>query len=199
MSNASDGKADKDLIISLLRYVELLVRRSPVKVDVDKARNIFETIINESHGKGVSDEELAEMYGYSQSEIRKTLHILYDNGLVKFRRGRHPQHGATRYYWYVDFNAVNRVLLMRKKAVLQKLKRKLEYEKSNQFFYCRDPKRDTIVRYTFDEAFTFNFQCPQTEEPMEIFDNRAYIEILEHYIRLLEEEISRDEAALQAD
>jgi len=188
-----------DPVASLRKFVYLLVRRSNPKIDPNHAIKILDAILEASAKRGISDEEMAEKFGFSQSEIRKTLHILYDNGLIKFRRGRHPQHGATRYYWYMDLSVVNRVLLARKKAVLEKLKRRLEYERNNEFYYCRNPRTGGINKYTLDEAFAYNFECPETEEPMEPFDNSEHIRILEEYIRALEEEIAGDEAALQAD
>jgi len=192
---------DIDPITSLKKFVLLLAytRRNIDRVNPRHAVNIFEAILEASNKGGISDEELAQQFKYSQSEIRRVLHILYDNGIAKFRRGKHPQHGATRYYWFIDISQVNRVLLARKKGVLERLKRRLEYEKNNEFYYCPSERRrnGTVKRYTFDEAYNYGFICPETGEPMEMFDNERYIRFLESLIQSLEEEIKEDERALQ--
>ncbi|MCE4628342.1 MAG: hypothetical protein F7C34_04250 [Desulfurococcales archaeon] len=198
MSNVN-GQQSKPLE-AFKKFVFLLAyrRRNIDRVDPKHAVQVLEAILEASAKNGISDEELAQKFGYSQSEIRRILHILYDNGLAKFRRGRHPQHGATRYYWYIDLNQVNRVLLARKKEVLERLKRRLRYEEENEFYYCPSDTRTPPKRYTFDEAFNLGFECPETGEPMELFDNTEYKEILRREIERLEEEIRRDEEALQS-
>ncbi len=181
-----------DPLDSLDKYVALLAHRS--KLNVENTRKVLKAIL-ESGQRGISDEELSIKFGLSQSEIRRILRLLYNNGLAKYRRGKHPELGATRYYWFIDLGSINIVLLNRKKAVLAKLKKRLEYEKSTTFYYCPyHPER----RYTLDEAFDYNFECPKCGAPLEEFDNRDRILVLEQTIRRLEEEIRQDEAKIRA-
>ena len=190
MSNAKDEAVHR--LAPLFRFVEKLAYAHGL--NPQNAAAIFNAILEASTGKGLSDEDLAGMFGLSQAEIRKILRILYDNGLAKYRRGRHPQTGATRYFWYIDIQSINNIILARKKIVLARLRERLRYERENEFYYCPNHRE----RYTFDEAFYYQFTCPKCGAVLELYDNSERIKILEEYVRRLEEEIRRDEEKLRA-
>jgi len=184
--------ADNARIEALYEFI----RRLALKLgqDPEKAVTIFRMLLSRQDGKGLSDEDIAEQTGYKQAEIRNILRAFYQLRLASYRRGRHPQTGATRYYWFIDMASVNMSLYWRKVQVLEKLKAKLEYEKNNVFFVC--PQDGS--RYTFEEAFEFDFQCPKCSSVLEEEDNSDVIEVLEEEIRRLEEEIRRDEKILRS-
>ena len=190
--NSKKGKS-RDPMASLRKFIMIMAEKK--RLNPQNAIAVFDAILQHSGGKGISDEELAAMFGFSQSEVRKILRILYDNGLAKYRRGRHPETGATRYFWYIDLSAVNVVLVSRKREVVRRLKEKLKYEEENEFYYCPN---HPLKKYTFDEAFSLNFQCPKCGHVLEQVDNSARIEILREIIRRLEEEIKEDEARIRA-
>ncbi len=159
-------------------------------IDPHKAVHIFRLIVSPTNSRGLSDEDLEPLTGYKQGEIRKILRLLYDLRLATYRRGRHPKTGSTRYYWVVDREALNTSIVRRKKAVLEKLKTRLEHERSNTFYVC--PQDGS--RYTFDEAFDYEFVCPRCGFMLEEDKSSAYyVRALEREIARLEEEIKRDE------
>jgi len=180
-------------MISLLKFIRRLARE--YGLDPDKAETIFRVLLETDADKGISDEELAQKLGYKQSDVRRVLRLLYVYRFANYRRGRHPRTGATRYYWYIDIMHLNIVLVWLKKAVLEKLKYRLEYEEANIFYRC--PRDGT--RYTFEEAFQYDFQCPRCGSILEEDDNTQTKKILASYIRRLEEEIEEDERRLRAD
>ena len=184
--------ADSARIEALYEFIRRLALKR--KQDPEKAVTIFKMLLSRQDGKGLSDEDIAERTGYKQAEIRNILRAFYQLRLASYRRGRHPQTGATRYYWFIDMSAVNMSLYWRKVLVLEKLRAKLEYEKNNTFYTC--PVDGS--RYTFEEAFEFDFQCPKCSSLLEEEDNSEIIEILEEEIRRLEEEIRRDEKLLRS-
>jgi len=169
----------------------MMIYRLSFKNDVDpeKAVRIFRLIAAESRSKGLSDEDLESLTGYRQGEIRKILRMFYDLRIAGYRRGRHPETGATRYYWSIDSDSINVILVSRKKAVLQKLMQRLNYEKENSFYICPNDK----TRYTFDEAFEYEFTCPKCGVMLEEDNNSKYIEVLESRIQEIRKEIEEDE------
>ena len=186
MSGEEDQKKAEEL--------RQLIRLLAVKSGVDEAMtdDLLDLLLTVNPEKGISDEEVEAMKGYKQADVRKVFRIFYDLHIASYRRGKHPETGATRYYWYLDPKDLNLALLRRKKLVLEKLKIRLEYERSNQFYVC--PKDRT--RYTFDYAFEYEFTCPKCGSLLVPDNNEAYVKALENRIRKLEEEIRQDEAKL---
>lgn len=176
------------------KSIEILVARLAEKVSVEpeKAVHIFKLISSPENKKGLSDEELEDLTGYKQGEIRKILRLFYESRLAYYRRGKHPETEATRYYWLTDPELINSTLLRRKKAVVGKLKARLEYESGQEFYVC--PADGS--RFTFSEAFDLDFACPKCGLPLEQEDNSAYMRVLRERIEELEEEISRDERTI---
>ena len=181
------SQADSELLEKFVRAVASMVR-----LDSDHAATILRKLLSEKNGKGLSDEELEELTNIRQGEIRRILRLLYELRLASYRRGKHPETGATRYYWKLNLHTINNVLLSRKKSVLRNLELKLEYEESNQFYYC--PLDGS--RYTFDEAYEYDFQCPKCGSILEEDDRSEIKEVLRLVISRLRESIARDEERL---
>ncbi|HDJ51268.1 MAG TPA: transcription factor [Thermoprotei archaeon] len=139
--------------------------------------------------KEMLDNEIIEKTGLNEQEVRRVLYELHNLGLVTYRKSRNPEDSRYIYFWRVDSARVNQVLLQRKKAVLNKLKERLEYEESHTFFVC------TIdgVRLTFDEAMENDFKCPRCGSELIAEENEEVKERLRKIIRVLEEEIKREE------
>ncbi len=186
--DASNSRRTK----ALYEFIRRLAYKK--RLDPDNAVKIFTTLLSQSNNRGLSDEELSEITGIKQGEIRNTLRMLYELRMVGYRRGRHPVTGATRYYWYPDYTGINMALLWRRKKVLEKLKIRLEYEENNTFFRC--PNDGT--RFTFDEAYEYDFQCPKCNSILVEEDNTLIKEVLRRVIARLEEEIRRDEELLRS-
>jgi len=187
------SNADSDAALAALYE---FVRRVAEKNgnDPEVAVTILKLLLTRRDGKGLSDEDLANKTGYKQRDIRAVLRLFYNLRLASYLRGRHPETGSTRYYWYIDLASVNTTLLWRKQQVLEKLKIRLEYERSNTFYRCPVDR----TRYTFEEAFDNEFRCPRCDSPLEQEDNSEIIRMLEEEIRRLEEEIRRDERLLRS-
>ncbi|MDM7275985.1 MAG: transcription initiation factor IIE subunit alpha [Thermoprotei archaeon] len=185
------GSRSED-VKSLERFIEKLAETSDV--DAKKALHVFKLISDPGNKNGLSDEDLEELTGYKQGEIRRILRVFYDARLAYYRKGKHPKLDTTRYYWRIDGDTANSALLRRKKEVLNKLKLKLEYELNNTFYTC--PKDNS--RYTFSEAYgpEGEFRCPRCGALLQPEDNSQLVESLEREIKRLEEEIAEDEKKL---
>ncbi|MFN4046219.1 MAG: transcription initiation factor IIE subunit alpha [Acidilobaceae archaeon] len=187
-----ETRSKNEDIKSLEMFVEKLAETSDV--DSKKALHIFKLISDPNNKNGLSDEDLEELTGYKQGEIRKILRVFYDARLAYYRKGKHPKLDTTRYYWKIDGDTANSALLRRKKEVLNKLKLKLEYELNNTFYICPNDNS----RYTFSEAYgpSGEFRCPRCGALLQPEDNSRLVESLEREIRRLEEEIAEDEKRL---
>ncbi|MCE4623909.1 MAG: transcription initiation factor IIE subunit alpha [Caldisphaeraceae archaeon] len=183
----NEKEDNKKYIEQLREYVRLLAMKA--EADEKMASEILEILLKTDPERGISDEEIEGITGYRQSDVRKVLRVLYNAKLSTYKRGKHPESEATRYYWYIDMKSVSLAIVKRKKSVLEKLKSRLEYEKSHEFYKC--PKDNT--RYTFDDAFEYDFTCPKCGSLLEPDDNSSYIKVLEERIARLEEEIKSDE------
>jgi transcription initiation factor TFIIE subunit alpha len=177
-----------------LEYFFKLLEKIAVRRNLDPALTIevVKRLMSSSDSKGLSDENLEEMIGVKQNEIRKVLRTLYELRIATYRRGRHPETGSTRYYWTIDPQAINMFILTLKKKILDKMKKKLEFEESMTFYIC--PVDGT--RYTFEEAFDYDFTCPKCGSMLVEYDNTKIKEFLRKKIKELEEEIARDERKL---
>ncbi|GAB6148390.1 transcription initiation factor IIE subunit alpha [Stetteria hydrogenophila] len=171
-------------------FIELLKRAGASNnIDPQVVADVVKALMSDTSGKGLSDEDLERITGHRQGVIRRALRLLHDLQLASYRRGRHPETKATRYYWSLDADRVNIALYQIKRSVLGKLKARLKYEESNEFFIC--PRCG--IRYSFNEAFEYDFTCPRCGSLLVEFDNRKIIETLRSIVRRLEEEIKRDE------
>ncbi len=190
-SDEKEALKELDLFIKLLFYKEKNYKRTPVLSNIkpEDASLIFRTLFEKAETKGLSDEDLEKITGMRETQIRRILLILLENKLVTYQRGR-TKTGETRFFWRINKNTLNLVLLNRKQAVLDKLKLRYRFEKENEVYVC--PKCG--ARYTFPEALEYEFVCPRCGGELELDEGRDIsIKILERIIKSLEREIIEDE------
>ncbi len=174
-----------------MRDLEMLIRELAERNDVDpqKAIHVFKIISDPSNTEGYSDDDIEALTGYRQAEIRRILRIFYDARIAYYRKGVHPNYGVARYFWKTDSNSINYMLLKRKKEVLEKLKQRLKYESSYEFYRCpRDGSR-----YTFNEAYINEFTCIKCGSLLELENNNSIVKVLREVVEKLEKEIEEDE------
>jgi transcription initiation factor TFIIE subunit alpha len=136
----------------------------------------------------LTDEEIAKEMNIKVNEVRKKLYMLAEHGFVSYRKVRDKESGWYIYYWKPNLEALNEILLNRKRAVLEKLKARLEYEKGGPFYIC---PQDT-TRFTLEESLDNNFRCPKCGSPLQEYDSQKIIKFLEEKIKELSEEIERE-------
>jgi len=136
--------------------------------------------------KDATDEELAEITGIRINTVRKVLYTLYDLGLADFKRIRDKETGWYYYYWNLDLKRLPEVIRARKREELKKLKKMLEEESGEIYYWCGTPGHP---RLTFDEAMEYEFQCPLCGNILMQHDNTAIVEDLKRRIEELEIEL----------
>jgi transcription initiation factor TFIIE subunit alpha len=140
-----------------------------------------------SENYDVTDEILSQKTGIKLNNVRKILYTLYDNQLVSYKRIRDKTTGWFIYLWRLNRDNIEFLVRSKKRAVLEKLKERYEYEKQHVFFFCPKDK----IRLSFEEASEYGFKCKICGGNLESFNNAQIINFLERKIKELEEDISR--------
>ncbi len=166
----------------LYEFIESLIDRD--------ARLVFQALFEEN--RELEEEELAEKTGLKLTSVRRALNALLERGFVVYRRIRSIEKNKVVFRWRINAEGLHSLILSRKKAVVNLLKAKLDFEESTFYYTC--PLDGS--RYTLDEAMEYNFSCPRCGsmlEPEEDKDLR--VQVLREYIRRLEEEIRAESSA----
>ncbi len=132
-----------------------------------------------------TDEELATKLEIKLNIVRKILYKLYDYHLAVFRRIRDKKTGWFVYYWKLNPERIGDLVNNKKRAVLHKLKERLNYEKEHVFYQCLNG----CPRFTFEDAMEVSFNCPKCSTALENISNENIIEILETNVEILEEDL----------
>lgn len=130
-------------------------------------------IVNIIGAKGaLKDDELSLILEMSENEVRKILWKLADYAIVTTKKEVNSETGWITYYWQLPLNTALGVLYNIYKRVLERLENRLEYERSNVFFWCNT---NGCPRYTFDKATELMFRCDICGKSLKPFDNSELI------------------------
>ena len=140
-------------------------------------------------GKATED-ELAKNTNIKLNELRKTLFRLQKFSIITPEVVHDKNSGWMIFYWRLREDRLESIIRTQKRKVLEKLKERLEYERSHDFYVCVNKKCGG--RFTFEEAMEYVFRCPNCGGPLEHFDNSQIIRVLEEKIAKLEEEIESE-------
>ena len=100
-------------------------------------------------------------------------------------RKKDKQKGWYIYYWTFNGKRIKELVKSLKDQRLEKLKERLEREKSSQFFACKNK----CIRLDFDQSTDFEYKCPECGNLLLEEDNKTMIEKIEKEIKILEKEI----------
>jgi transcription initiation factor TFIIE subunit alpha len=136
-----------------------------------------------------TDEAVAAESGVKLNIVRKILYKMYTHGLISAIRARDEEKGWFIFYWKIQKDQLNAFIRDRKRKTLEKLKKRLEYEKLHEFFIC---EKCSDVRVSFEEAMESAFKCLNCGEQLKSFDNTRVIEFLIKKIQQLEDELKNE-------
>lgn len=137
--------------------------------------------------KEATDEAIANDSGIRLNTVRKVLYKLYDKTLVSCTRVRDEKTGWYIFYWKLQPEQLDAFIRSRKKKTLEKLKARLEYEKSHTFFICN---KCGNIRLPFEEAIESAFRCPKCNGQFVSSDNSKIIDELSKIIERLKVEVA---------
>ncbi len=134
----------------------------------------------------ITESEIAELNDTKLSAIRKVLYKLYDCRYAEYRTERDDSSGWITYWWSFNCDNVKEMINKEAERELHELKKRLEYERSGEFYHCR------CHCVLFEVAAEQDFWCEDCESPFEHFDNGDLI-------RELEQQIEEREQAIRSD
>ena len=135
---------------------------------------------------GLDDEALAAKLEVDLKELRKILHRLNDLGLIVYEVHKDRNTGRRIFKWRVQQEQVIGFAKTQMKKVYERLKARLEHEKTHQIYWCN---KDGCRKYSFEEAMDLFFKCPNCGSILQLHDNSRLIEALEAKIRELEQSL----------
>lgn len=164
---------------------ELLSLLSAVILDIG-GKAALDVVLALLKKKEATDEELVQMLKMKANEVRKILYLLHNYNIAIYRRVRDEETGWYTYFWRINLENIKDLVIRRKREVLKKLKERLEYERSGNYYYCPN---HNLKRYKFEEAMENYFECPVCKSPLVPFDNSQMIKVLEIMISKLEKDL----------
>ncbi|QGN06842.1 transcription factor [Halorhabdus sp. CBA1104] len=136
----------------------------------------------------VTDEELAEELGLELNDVRRALFILYENDLASYRRLRDEDSGWLTYLWTFEYDNIPEQLEGEMYELYEGLVDRREYELDHQFYLCET----CGIRFEFEEAMDFGFECPDCGSQLESMENTALVDAMDDRIDALEDELNID-------
>ncbi|CAI50144.1 transcription initiation factor TFE [Natronomonas pharaonis DSM 2160] len=133
----------------------------------------------------VTDEELAEELGLELNDVRRALFILYENDLASYRRLRDEDSGWLTYLWTFQYENIPEQLEEEMHRLLEALENRRQYESENEFYLCGECQ----LRFEFDEAMEFGFECPECGGRLESMENDRLVNAMEQHIEALRDEL----------
>ena len=134
----------------------------------------------------VTDEELAEDLDLELNDVRRALFILYENDLANYRRLRDEDSGWLTYLWTLEYDSIPENLRDEMERLLDALEERREYERNHEFFLCEVDS----IRFEFEEAMEFGFECPQCGSELDALDNDHLVTAMDDRIGELRAELN---------
>jgi transcription initiation factor TFIIE subunit alpha len=127
------------------------------------------------------------------NDVRRALFILYENDLASYRRLRDEDSGWLTYLWTFEYEKIPEQLETEMQRLLAALEDRYEYEGDNEFYLCER----CGIRFEFDEAMEFGFECPECGSPVDAMENTRLVDAMETRIEELREELNVETAEVE--
>ena len=168
---------DEHIIKIFQGYVE---RRLAYEFNSPDVGKIAVTIINMllNSKTPLSDDRIAASLNISVTDDRKILQVLYRLGIVSLSRETHDQY-RYEYRWQLTKEHVKKYVQNLISMVIDKLVRVVKCLSSTVLYYCPT----CFSRYTIDEVYDFNFECPLDNTPLIQIDIDKELTFLNNVIK----------------
>jgi len=137
----------------------------------------------------ISEFQISSVIKMPVDAIRNQLYRLYNHNLVEFNRKKDKVKGWYIYYWTLNLQRVEYLVLDIKRKKIETIKGRIKREQENTFF----TSDSRCIRVDFEQATELGFRCPETGELLYQEDNSQTIKELEAQISQLEKEVTEEE------
>lgn len=137
------------------------------------------------NSEDVTDEEIASATGLRINIVRKVLYDMFGKALISGVRVKDEKKGWFVYRWRARRDYADSFIENQKRKILERLKKRLEYEESAEFYHCNN---ESCSRLSFEEAIEVLFKCPNCKGLLNKVDNSDIKKALRYKI----DEIARD-------
>jgi transcription initiation factor TFIIE subunit alpha len=103
-------------------------------------------------------------------------------------RVRDPKRGWFVYRWKAQRDQTDGFIQTQRKKILNRLKQRLDWEETHEFYHCGTP---TCQTRTFEVAMENFFKCPTCSKPLNRLDNAELKAALRWKIDQLGEELAK--------
>ena len=143
-------------------------------------------IYNSLKGKeNVNEFDLVEKLELNINKIRNILYKLDNHGLLTSKRKKDRRKGWYIYFWTLDSDKLNRLVIKIKQDRLRFLQKKLTEEQNDEFYVC-DTSR---LRFNTEQALDYGYMCPDCGQVMELEDSTKIHNRIKKEINSLTKEI----------
>jgi transcription initiation factor TFIIE subunit alpha len=132
-----------------------------------------------------TDEEIASATGLRINIVRKVLYDMFGKALITGIRVKDEKKGWFVYRWRAKRDQVDNFIGNQKKKILDRLKKRLQYEESAEFYHCGN---HDCPRVTFEQSVEMFFKCPNCKGMLNMIDNGKVKQALRYKI----DQITRD-------
>jgi len=139
--------------------------------------------------KQATEDDLSKATGIKLSEVRKILFRLNCFSLATSESIQDKKTGWLIFFWRLHAERLDSLIRTQKRRILEKIEARLEFEKSHDFYYC---KNDHCGKFPFEEVVESIFRCPKCGGELVHFDNSEVITILESKLNALRDEVKRE-------
>jgi transcription initiation factor TFIIE subunit alpha len=133
-----------------------------------------------------TDEMIAKESEIKLNDVRKILYKLYSSTLVTSARVREAKTGWFLYYWRIQLDQLDAFIRSRKRRTIERLKDRLKFEESHEFFRC---DKCSPIRIPFEEALDSAFRCTKCGGSLVAVNKTPIINFLKNRINLIESEL----------
>ena len=137
------------------------------------------------NSEDATDEEIASATGLRINVVRKILYDMFGKALISGVRVKDEKKGWYVYRWRARRDYADSFIENQKRKILDRLRKRLEYEESAQFYHCGN---NDCQRLTFEQAVEVFFRCPNCKGLLNLVDNSKIKQALRKKI----DEIARD-------
>ena len=120
------------------------------------------------NSENATDEEIASATGLKINAVRRTLYDLFGKSLITGVRVRDLKRGWFVYRWRAQRDQVDGFINGQKKKALNRLQKRIDYEKTHEFYSCGKPE---CRKLTFEEAIEVFFKCPECTKTLKLINN----------------------------